>query len=365
MVADNSELEGQSRFLGITDCCGHTGIGNRDDDVGIDRTLSGEFPPDALTRLVDAAPLYDAVRAGEVDVLENAETGFAIVEWPQASYAARANDDDLSCCDIADEVSADDVERTGLRSEDPGVGETAENQRPHAAGIAHSDDLVLRERHQRKGALDLPQRVDQPVDDGLLEARRDQVNNDFGVARRLEQAAATHQLAANLVGVGQIAVVANGEPAELEIGEERLHVAQCDLAGRRIADVADGGTAAQPADHFLGAEIVADLAHPAVGAELLAVVGDNAGRLLPAMLQRMQAERCERRRIGVAIDPEYAALLVKVVRIEGINRRHPRSSFRLLKNGDFSVRIRVGGHGWACYRAFSMSRFMSRRSPGL
>ena len=148
MVADNPELEGQPGFLGIADCCGHTGIGDRDDDVGIDRTLSGEFPPDALTRLVDAAPLYDAVRAGEVNVLEDAETGVAIVEWPQASYAAPANDDDLSCCDIADELGADDVERAGLLGEDPGVGETAENQRPHAERIAHPDDLVLRERYQ-------------------------------------------------------------------------------------------------------------------------------------------------------------------------------------------------------------------------
>src|SRR5262249_40480320 len=196
-------------------------------DVGIDRALTGEFLPDALARLVDAPPLYDAVRAGEVDVLENAETGIAMVEWPQAPHAARADDHDLSRFNIADELGADDVKRTGLRREDPGVGETAENQRPHTERIAHSDDFLLRERHQRKSALDLPQRVDQPVDDGLLEACRDQVNNDFGVARRLEQAAATHQLPAYLVGVGQITVMANGKAPELEIGEERLHVAQC------------------------------------------------------------------------------------------------------------------------------------------
>src|SRR5262249_9719418 len=160
-------------FLGIADCSGHTRIGDWDDDVGIDRALTGEFLPDTLACLVDAAPLNNAVRAGEVDVLENAETGVAIVEWPQAPHTARADDDDLSRFNIADELGADDVERTGLRSEDPGVGKTAENQRPHAERIAHSDDFLLRERHQRKGALHLPQRVDQPIDDGLLEARRD------------------------------------------------------------------------------------------------------------------------------------------------------------------------------------------------
>jgi hypothetical protein len=55
------------------------------------------------------------------------------------------------------------------------------------------------------------------------------------------------------------------------------------------------------------------------------------------MLQRVQAERRQRRRVGVTVDPEDAAFLVEVVPIEGIGRRHPRSSFRLLKDGDFSV----------------------------
>jgi len=52
------------------------------------------------------------------------------------------------------------------------------------------------------------------------------------------------------------------------------------------------------------------LAHPAVGIELLAVIGDDPGRLLPAMLQRVQAERSKRRSVGVGIHPEDAALLV-------------------------------------------------------
>src|SRR6516162_1582755 len=114
MVADNPEFKGQPGFLGITDCRGHARIGDRDDDVGIDRALAGEFPSDALARLVDAAPLDDAVRAGEVDMLEDAEAGIAIVEWPQAPHATRADDDDLSRFDIADELGADDVERASL-----------------------------------------------------------------------------------------------------------------------------------------------------------------------------------------------------------------------------------------------------------
>ena len=75
MVADDPELEGQPGFLGKADRCGHPEVRDRDDDVGVDRALAGEFQADALARLVDAAPLNDAVGAGEVDVLEDAEAG--------------------------------------------------------------------------------------------------------------------------------------------------------------------------------------------------------------------------------------------------------------------------------------------------
>src|SRR6516162_812699 len=109
MVADNPELEGQAGFLGIADRCRHTRVGDRHNDVGIDRTLAGKLLPDAFPRLVDAPPLYDAVRAGEIYVLEDAETGVPIVERPQAPDAARADDDDLSRFNVADELGADDV----------------------------------------------------------------------------------------------------------------------------------------------------------------------------------------------------------------------------------------------------------------
>ena len=48
-----------------------------------------------------------------------------------------------------------------------------------------------------------------------------------------------------MIGIREIAVVAEGEPAELEIGEERLHVAQRDLARRRVAHMADGARSRQ------------------------------------------------------------------------------------------------------------------------
>ena len=130
-----------------------------------------------------------------------------------------------------------------------------------------------------------------------------------------------NQPAAQLVGVCQIAVVADGEPAELEIGEQRLDVAQRHLAGRRVTHMADRGLPGQPGDHLFRAEVVADLPHAAVGAELLPVIGDDAGRLLTAVLQRVQAERNERRRIGMAIHPEHAALFMEMIPVDGNDPR--------------------------------------------
>ena len=60
-----------------------------------------------------------------------------------------------------------------------------------------------------------------------------------------------------------------------------------------------------------------------MGVELLAVIGDDAGRLLAAMLQRMQAERGQRRRVGMAVDAEHAAFLVQMIGVAGIS--HPRA----------------------------------------
>src|SRR5580704_2524344 len=317
MVADDPELERQSRFLRITDRRRYARIRDRDDDVCVDMAFAGELSADPFARLINAGPLDDAVWPGEVDVLEHAEAALEVLERHHAAHPARADDDNFPGFDVALEPGADDVERAGFRSQDPGLAEPPEDQRPHAERIAHPDHLVLRESNEGIGALDLPQRIGQPIHDGVLEARRDQMNDHLSVARRLEQAAAAHQLAPELIGIRQIAVVADGEPAEFEIGKQRLHVAQRDLTGRSIAYMADCGAAAQAFNHLLGAEIVADETLSAMGVELLAVIGDDPGCFLTAMLERVHPERSERRRIGVAIDPEYAAFFVEMIAVQG------------------------------------------------
>ncbi len=126
-------------------------------------------------------------------------------------------------------------------------------------------------------------------------------------------------------GVRDVAVMRHGKAAGGELGEERLHVAQVRAAGGGIAVVADGAVALQPLHHRRLGEVVADQADMALVEELLAVEADDAGRLLAAMLKRVQAERGQRGRVGMAEYAEDAAFLVEgvVERMHhGVGHRH-------------------------------------------
>ena len=142
------------------------------------------------------------------------------------------------------------------------------------------------------------------------------MQDHLGVGGRLHHRAVAHQLAAQREAVGQVAVVADGEAAAVELGEQRLHVAQDGLAGGRIAHMADRRHAGQAVDHLAAGEVVADEAHAALGMEALAVEGDDAGGLLAAVLQGVQAERGDGGGVGMAEDAEDAAFLAQPVVVQ-------------------------------------------------
>ena len=54
----------------------------------------------------------------------------------------------------------------------------------------------------------------------------------------------------------------------------------------------------------------------ALGMEMVAVEADDAGGFLAAMLERVEAERGERRGVGMVEDAEHAAFLVQAVLFE-------------------------------------------------
>jgi hypothetical protein len=135
------------------------------------------------------------------------------------------------------------------------------------------------------------------------------MQDDFGVGGGLHHGAVAHQFAAQRQAVGEIAVVADREPAGIELGEQRLHVAQNGRSGSGVAHMADGGVAGKALDHLAAGKGVADETEPAFTVKSGSVEGDDAGGLLAAMLQGVQPERGDGGGFGMAEDAEHAAFL--------------------------------------------------------
>jgi hypothetical protein len=76
--------------------------------------------------------------------------------------------------------------------------------------------------------------------------------------------------------------------------------------------VADGGRAGEAVQTLLR-EDLGDEPHGALGAEHAPVGGDDAARLLPAVLELVEAEVGEARRLRVPVDAEHAALVSETV----------------------------------------------------
>ena len=296
VVADDAEIEGDARGLGEADRGRHAGIGHRHDDVGGGRRLARELRADPLAHLVDAGALDDRIGAGEIDVLEDAEARAAPARTGlRDSMPSLGDDDHLARLDLAHEPRADDVERAGLGGEHRRAVEIAEQQRAHAERIAAADQLLLGQRDQRDRrprSAAARRSCARPAAPRSLVAIRWRIVSVSEVDWKIEPRRCS--LRCKRAGVGDVAVMGDGEAAAGELGEERLHVAQVRAAGGRIAVMADGAVALEPLHHRRLGEVVADQADMALAAELLAVEGDDAGRLLAAVLQRVQAERGQR-----------------------------------------------------------------------
>ena len=65
---------------------------------------------------------------------------------------AVADDQHFARLDVAHVGRADQIERAGFRTDDPGAIELAERQRTEAVRIARGNQPVLRQQRQRKRA---------------------------------------------------------------------------------------------------------------------------------------------------------------------------------------------------------------------
>ena len=202
--------------------------------------------------------------------------------------AALGQRDHLSGAHLAQQLGADDVEGAALGGDDEALAEPPERERPHPVRVAEGDDRVLGHHHGRVGALEPRHHVgDRVLDEAALvggEQRRD----DLRVGGAAEGDAALLQRVPVLDGVGQVAVVGEGQLAAV-VAPDRLRVLPGAAAGGRVADVADRHVALERPQLLL-VEDLGDEARVAHRRDVAALAGGDPGRLLPAVLERVEAE---------------------------------------------------------------------------
>jgi hypothetical protein len=96
-------------------------------------------------------------------MLEDAEARLRRAEGPVALQHAVLDHHHLAGFDLADELGPDDVERAGLRRQDPALAQPPDHERAHAERVAHADELRARHGDDGEGALDPAERVLHPL----------------------------------------------------------------------------------------------------------------------------------------------------------------------------------------------------------
>src|SRR5882724_3995898 len=173
------------------------------------------------------------------------------------------------------------------------------------------------------------------------------MDDDFGVAVRLENRAAMLELAAPVGGVCEIAVVTERHFALVAIDHDGLCVEKSFVARSGITRVADGGGAGKFVQN-IGRENFFDFAHGAVGVEFVAVAGDNAGGFLAAMLERVETKIDKLCRFSVAEDSDDAAVVVEPIILICKFLRHRVTNVRSRELAQTSRRTSRGESMAAC-----------------
>ena len=277
---------------------------------------------------------------GEVDELEHAQGRRRLRVADRDRVAARPRGRRSRRARRRARSSApDDVERRGLRGEDPAAGVVApqpgravvgrghrqppEDERPEPVRVADADHPLLVEDHEAERAPDARQDLAQGVDrvrGGLVGEERGQ---QLRVGAGGQAAAAALELVEQLAGVDEVAVVPDRERPPRPEAERRLGVLPDRGPGRRVAAVGDGEVAHERRDPPL-VEHLADHAQVLVDHQLPAVGDADAGRLLAAVLEREQRGRGDGRGLVAVLgqdDPDDAAHQARHLRFRGARHR--------------------------------------------
>ena len=146
------------------------------------------------------------------------------------------------------------------------------------------------------------------------------MHNHLGVHGRREDGAAIFELHAQLGRVGQVAVMRERDETALRAGKDGLRVLDRRRSSGAVACVTDCGDAWNAIE--LLRHRVGHRTHGPHSARVTLLVDRNDARgLLPAMLQRVQAELREPNRVGMTVNAKDAThALDGTLRSRGDNR---------------------------------------------
>ena len=246
---------------------------------------------------------------GEVDKFKQAQAAAHRRFDVHGVNALRVDHDDFARLNVADKLRAHRVERAALARQHKAVADPPQTERANAIRIANADELVLGQQHQRVAAAHLLHHGADGLDQPLAAFPRNQVQDDLGIHRRLENRAVVLHLRPERIRVDQIAVVCQRQHADLAPRHQRLRVDYILAAEGRIAHVADGDAPRQPVQNFL----VKHLRYKpevAVMLDSLAVRHRDTGAFLPAVLQSKQTVIRGLRHVDgfvLRVNAEYAA----------------------------------------------------------
>ncbi len=316
-------VKGDARALGVPQGGIDARVGDRHHDVRLDRSLLRQKPPQLLPDPGDLLAEDEAVRPGEVHVLEDAGSGRLAGKGERGVEALPVNADELPRLDVPNERGLQQIEGAGLGRQEVPVLEAAEREGAEPPGVPDPQELVLVHQDQGVGAPDLAEGLDRRLHQAAGIGAGDQVEDDLGVRGRGEHRSLGFQLSPEGHGVQQVAVVGDGDRAMAGPHQEGLGILELAAAGGGVADVANGQRAGEAAEAGLG-EDVRDQPHGLLDVDGRPVGGRDPGRLLPSVLKGMEPQVGDVGGLGVSEDPEDPAFLPEFLLPHVLPRRDGR-----------------------------------------
>ena len=333
------------------------GVGHADDQVGLDGLLMCQLTTHVITAGVDALAVHDGVGAGKVDLLKDAVSRLFGGRHALLGHKALGADaQNLTGTDVADVLGAHNVERTSLGGDDPAAGagdmgggvdrrgavlrrqlrngcgiglvqalvhELAQHQRANAVRVAECvERLLVDERHGVAAAHELHGLANALAQMACtLSKVADEFGRDLGIRVGEERHAQLDQLAAQLVGVDEGAVVRERDNDAIDGREVRLRGFPALGAGGAVAHMAHGQLTGERRQVGIGEHAV-EQAQILADHNRTAVTNSDSRRFLATVLQCTQAKVRQSSHVAIGRpDTKNAAFFMQLVRVR-IIRRH-------------------------------------------